>query len=158
MIISLLNQYFRCNSVFIMKDWVQASYESKKFFSFYCSIPSLACPFTSVTLHPSIFLCLSHRPSRVLVSHQSCAASRLILPSPIIEGLNYWACQPPSGEPFVMWTGLDQTERGCLGFAVVCAGQRGTHMCLSVSVPAGKHSSCVLDWAFPSLIYTTMLN
>lgn len=70
--------------------------------------------FTSVTPHPSIFLCRPPsprpRPSGVPSSH--CAASRLILPSPITEGRNYGGCRPPSGEPFVMWTGLDRAGPG----------------------------------------------
>lgn len=60
-------------------------------------------------------LLLSHHSARAPVRHQSCAASRLILPSPIIEGLNYGGRQPPSEEPFIMWTGLEQTEPGWLG-------------------------------------------
>lgn len=113
-----VNQSLLSNSAFIMWDCNQA----RSCFLYIAIFLLFACLFTSVTLHPSIFLRLSHRPSRAPVSHQSCAASRLILPSPIIEGLNYRACQPPSGEPFVMWTGLDRTERGCLGFSV------GTHI------------------------------
>lgn len=77
--------------------------------------PGFCCPIIlSLCCHQSLCASLprSHHPSRVPVSHQSCAASCLILPSPIIEGLNYWACQPLSGEPFVMWTGLDRTEQG----------------------------------------------
>lgn len=88
-----------------------------------CLFASVHLPL-SLCIHPSFCASclLSQRPSRVPVSHQSCAASCLILPSPIIVRLNYRACQPSSGELFVMWTGLDRTERGC-------AVQRGTLQC-----------------------------
>lgn len=87
----------------------------------------------SLYIHPSFcdFL-FSHHPPREPASHQSCAASRLILPSAIIVGLNYWACQPPSGEPFVMWTGLDRTEQAYLGLVW---GERDTQICVPLSVP-----------------------
>lgn len=87
----------------------------------------------SLSIHSSFYaFLLSHHPPREPASHQSCAASRLILPSAIIVGLNYWACQPPSGEPFVMWTGLDRTEQAYLGLVW---GERDTQICVPHSVP-----------------------
>lgn len=89
----------------ITYDGVQASRASNT--CFFCSPPSLL-------IHPSSCAALHLRPPRPSgVPSSHCAASRLILPSPITEGCNYGGCRPPSGEPFVMWTGLDRAELRC---------------------------------------------
>lgn len=99
---------------------------------------------------PSIYLSVAPSflpsiPPEYQSATQSCAASRLILPSPIIEGLNYWACQPPSGEPFVMWTGLDRTGAGLARLSVGCAGHKGHIYCLCTCLSAPL-PACLSTW------------